>query len=281
MKFTTLRCWPAFLAATLIATSALHADEPIRIVFQGGRSLPIEAVSIENGKVTVKTAQDGFTQGQTFDASLADHIYGERPAALNKGIALILMDKSREALAELEPIVASQKVTAGIPGNFWLEAARATTIAQAIAGTAGKWEPVAKEITAVTPGAGNDPVTALAKALTMPLTVKLEDRLAALADLSNDTAQADIAAYASFFRGNLLKKIKGREADALEAFNTISCLYPTGGSVLNGAGELNAADFLRLQNRRTEAVALLTSAARSAKGTAIADDANKRLESLK
>ena len=49
----------------------------------------------------------------------------EKPATLNPAIGLLLMDKPGDALKLLEPVLAEQRVTAEIPGNFWLEAARA------------------------------------------------------------------------------------------------------------------------------------------------------------
>jgi hypothetical protein len=51
--------------------------------------------------------------------------------------------------------------------------------------------------------------------------------------------------------------------------------------VINGAAELFAADLLTKQNRREEAVAVLQSATHDARGTVIADEAKKRLESSK
>jgi hypothetical protein len=61
----------------------------------------------------------------------------------------------------------------------------------------------------------------------------------------------------------------------------VGCIYPTGGMVITAAAELNAAEILATLNRRDEAIALLTSATRGAKGTVVGDEAAKRLESLK
>ena len=90
-----------------------------------------------------------------------------------------------------------------------------------------------------------------------------------------------MCAYASFFRGNLLKKEK-RNPEALEAYLFVPCLFPTGGLVLNAAAEIQAADFLTAQGgRREEATALLHSAVRDGVGTLLVKEADKRLESLK
>jgi tetratricopeptide (TPR) repeat protein len=72
-----------------------------------------------------------------------------------------------------------------------------------------------------------------------------------------------------------------KNAEALEAFLSVPCLYPSGGLIFNAAAELQAADLLAALGRREEAIALLESALRVSSGTVLADEANARLTSLK
>jgi hypothetical protein len=271
------------LAATATLFSfvpAARAADPLRVVFKGGRSLPVEALTVENGQFKVLAGQDNFTTGQTFKTDLADYISGEKPEAINRGVAFILLDKPVEAIAQLEPVLASQKATASVQGNYWIETARALLIAYARIGNNAKMEALGKELADATPETGTDPGMLLAKAITLPLSTKLDDRLNAFGDLTGDKNPVDVSAYAAFFRANALSRTK-REAETLQGYLVVPCLYPTGGSVINGAAELFASELLAKQSRREEAVALLQAAIHDAPGTAIADEAKKRLESLK
>ncbi len=272
----------ALLACTaaLLPLSWASAAEPIRVVFQNSRSIPLDAVSIQGENLVVKTAADGFNPGQSFPLATADHIFGERPEGVNAGIALVLNGKAGEALKLLEPVVASQRTSARIPGNHWMEAAKAALIAYALDGNTVKCNEIGKEISDATPAQGIDPFVSLGKALLLPASSKVEARETALKDLTTDNLPADVAAYASFFRGNLLKGAK-RTEEALESYLMVPCLYPAGGMIINAAAEIQAAEILAGLNRREEAVALLGSAVRDSAGTLLSADANKRLESLK
>jgi len=266
------------LAACQITTSG--AAEPARVVFQNGSSIPVTAVALQGANLVVINATDGYSQGQVIPAQSADHIYGEKPAEVNQGVALILSDKPKDGLKLLEPIVASHKGTAKIPGNFWLEAARAALVGYALSGNTARCSEIGKEISDATPAQGIDPFVSLGKALGMAATVKADDRVIALKDLTVGNQPADVSAYASYFCGNLLLDAK-RNPEALEAYLSVTCLYPTGGLILNAASELKAADMLTALGRREEAVALVNSALRVSGGTVLAEEAKKRLESLK
>jgi hypothetical protein len=267
--------------ATLLSFSSVsRAADPLRIVFKGGRSLPVDAVTIENGQFKVLAGQESFTTGQMFKTDLADYISGEKPEAINRGVAFILMDKPVEAIAQLESVLNAQKVTASIQGNYWIETARALLVAYARIGNNAKMDALGKELAEATPESGTDPGMLLAKAISLPPSTRLDERLAAFGDLLDDKNPTDVAAYAAFFRANALVKTK-KEGEALQGYLTVPCLYPTGGSVINGAAELFASEALAKQSRREEAVALLRAAINDARGTAIADEAKKRLESLK
>lgn len=267
----------------LLITLPLHCAfaENLDVVLQNGRSIPVSALSLEGDKFVVKTAVEGFNAGQALPLSMADHIYGDKPAEINQAIALILTGKPKEAQALLKPVVSSHRITAKISGNFWLDAARALLVAYAVDGSATETTSIGKEISDATPAQGIDPFNSLGKALLMPvLTTSSEDRAIALSALITDNMPADLCAYASFFRGNILRKDK-KNAEALEAYLAVPCLYPSGDLILNAAAELQAADLLNEPKRREEALALVQSALRASTGTLLADEANKRLTSLK
>lgn len=282
----------ALLACAVVALplSWAGAAEPIRIVFQNGRSVPISSVTLQDDKLTITAAVDGFTPGQVFPLAMADHVYGEKPADFNPAIALLLAGNPEEAIKRLEPIITAQRITAKIPGNFWLDAARATLIAYAVTGNASKCAEIGKEISEATPAQGSDPFVSLGKALLLPTTTSTQDRLVALGDLTTDNLPADVCAYASFYRGNLLASIKRspdpakalkENSDTLEAYLTVPCLFPSCGMILNSFAEFKAAELLITLDRREEAIALLNSSVRSSVGTSVAAEATKRLESLK
>ncbi len=272
----------ALLACVAIALpcAAALAAEPIRVVFQNGRAVPLSSLALQGNNLTLTTPVEGFTPGQIFPRESADHIFGDKPSEINPAIALLLMGKPSDALKLLEPIVISQRVSAQMPGNFWLEAARAALVAYALDGNPTKCAEIGKEVSEATPVQGIDPFVTLGKALMMPASIKVADREVALRDLTTDNLPADVCAYASFFRGNLLKQAK-RDKEALEAYLMVSCLFPTGGMILSGVAELNASEYLKTMNRREEAVALLKSASSHTAGTLVVAEANKRLESLK
>lgn len=269
------------LAATLAAVFPASAQEATRFVFQNGRSVPITAAAINGDKLEIKAAAEGFSPGQSFPLASVDHVYGVKPAGINQGLALLLTGKQDDARRLLTPIVASEKVTAKFPGNFWVEAARALLLAEALRGDSTVCTALAKDIADATPEQGTDPFAPLSKAILMPaLTTKASDREVAYRDLLIDTQPADVSGYASYFRACLLVEEK-RKPEALEAFLTTPCLYPSAGLVITAACELKAADILIEMKRPDEALALANSAARGAAGTVLAEEAKKRIDSLK
>lgn len=273
---SALLAWALAPALTTLSDAA----DAARVVFQNGKSIPIGALTLQGDNLVVQTESDGFKTGQTFPFQSADHVYGEKPAAVNKAVALLLMGKPKDAQKLLEPVVAEHRITAKIPGNFWLESARALLVAHAVNGDSKECVEIGKEISDAAPGQGVDAFVTLSKALLLPATAKAEERELALRDLTTGNQPAEVCAYASYFRGNLFKKEK-RNPEALEAYLAVPCLFPSGGLILNAAAEIQAADFLTQEGRRVESTALLNSALRDAPGTILADEANKRLESLK
>jgi tetratricopeptide (TPR) repeat protein len=259
--------------------SAVASADAVSIVFANNKSLPLDALTLQNGKFTVKTPTDGFP-ATPFNEELASHISGDKPPEIDQAIGLLLMNKPLDAIALLDPLMEKHKITARIPGNYWVETARAALVAYSINRSTTKCEEIGKALSDATPAAGDDPQIALSKAMLTPLSVKIDDRIAALAALASDSSPAEVSAYACFFRGNLLKTAK-RLPEALEAYLSISGVYPTCGRVLNGAAELNGAELLANMKRRPEALLLLDAAARDAKGTAIGAEAEKRIPLVK
>ena len=292
MSFTshTFRLALLACAAATLPMPTAGAAEPARIVLQNGRSVMVSSVALQGDKLVVNAPGEGFAQGQIIALETVSHVFGERPAELNPAIALLLTNKPGDAAKLLEPILVAHRVTAKLPGNFWLEAARAALVAYAVEGNAAKVTELGKEISDATPAPGSDPFVSLGKALMLPSSTKATDREVAFRDLTTDNLPADVCAYASFYRANLLKSAK-RSADAaatlkqdmdtLEAYLTVPCLFPTGGMILNGVAQLEASAYLGNIERREERVALLKSSIHYSAGTLVAVEANKRLESLK
>jgi hypothetical protein len=277
-------------AAAVLPLPLANAAEPIRIVFQNGRSVAVSAVTLQGDVLAMVAVSDGFGSGQVFPLTSADHVYGVKPAEIDPAIALLLMDKPTEALHLLEPVIASQRVTARIPGNFWLEAARAALVAYAVDGNAAKCQEIGKQISEATGVPGTEPFVSLGKALLLPGSTKISDREVALRDLTTDNLPANVCAFASLYRANLLNGMKRdgnpdkalkQNMEVLNAYLMAPCLFPSGSMILNGVAELKAAELLATLGRRDEAVALLKSSARNSAGTLVAVEANKRLDSLK
>ncbi len=266
---------------TCVAVATTHAAEPLRIVLNNGRAIPLSAVTLQGNGLTLTGPLEGYTVGQIFPLESVDHISGDKPTEIGLAIALLLSDKPTNALKLLEPIVESQRVSAKISGNFWLEAARASLVAYALMENSAKCSQIGKEIAEATPQAGNEPFEALGKALLLPSTTSSADRETAFSDLTLNHLPADVCGYAAYFRGNSLKVTK-KNAAALESYLMVPCLFPTGNTILNAAAELKASEILAaLPDRREEAVALLHSCSDYAPGSVLAVEANKRLESLK
>lgn len=261
-------------------TAAAEDVQPLRIVFQGGRTVSLEALKVEGDQFVVVAAEGDLTVGQKVPVTAADHMFGDKPAAVNEGIALMLLRNPEQAIATLEPVLESQKVTASVPGNFWVESARGAVLAYADMANGPKVEALLKELKDVNKEKGTDTLADLAKVLMLPAATKIEQKVAAFDALINDVSPTDVAAYATYFKGEALKKAK-QDAEASQSYLVAPTLYPTGNGVLNGAAELNASEFLIRKNRVNEAVNLLNSAARSAPNTSVATEAQKRLQSVK
>ena len=263
----------ALSSAPLIASSAV-------LGFQNGRTVPLNAVDVAQDKVVIKAAAEGFNHGQAFPLTAVSHVFGERPPELNQAIALLLVEKPQDAIAKLEPVAATHRVSAKIAGNFWTESARALLVAYALMGDAARATQIGKDISDATPAQGSDPFVSLGKALLMPSSASFEDRDMALKDMTTDNLPADVAAYATFFRAKLLKEQK-KNPEALQAYLSVPGLYPAGGLIINAAAEIHAASLLEMLNRREEAGVLVKSALIVCEGTILAEQANKLLESLK
>lgn len=264
----------------LLALGGGQAEVPPHLVLANGRAVPLASVALQANGFVVKTATPDFVANAIIPAASVDHVSGDKPAETNQAVALLLMGRQDEALKLLEPILANHKDTAKLPGNFWMEAARAAVVAHAANGDAAPAGELAKAIAEVTPAQGADPISGLVRALVMPASVEFKERVEALRAQAGPKLPADVSAYASFYRAELLLKRK-LQAEALEAFLSITCLYPSGGLVLDGVAQFRASELLVAAGRRDEALALIQSALRRLKGTAAEAEANKLLESIK
>jgi predicted Zn-dependent protease len=272
----------ALLAVTLAASQAAHAaaPEPMRIVLLNGRSIPITSVQLQAENLIVTTAFESFAKDQIIPFAIADHVFGPQPAELKQAVAQLLTGQAKEARKLVEPLVSQHRITAKIPGNYWIASARTLLLASAVMGDAAKCTEIGKELSEVTSSKGSDPFVALGRALLLPAATKAEERKIALSDLTNaNSLQAEVCAYAAFYLGNLHREAK-RNDKALEAYLSVPCLYPSGGLVILAAAEIQAAELLSALSRPLEAVALLNSAVRDAAGTPLVDEAAKLLKSL-
>jgi len=242
--------------------------------------VPLSAVALKGDNYEVKTEFGKYVVGDKIPVTSVDHVFGDKPPAINQAIALLLMGKSTDARKLLAPVLAEHKDSAKLPGNFWLEAARVTLVANGIEGATPQCDILGKDISAATGVSRPDPFIALSKALLMRNTVKIAEREAALKAQTTDAQPADVCAYASFFLAGLLESEK-RSDEALEAYLAVPCLFPSGGMVVNGVSLFKAAQFLTDEGRRFEAVGMVENAMRYTKDTAARDEASKLYESIK
>lgn len=264
----------------LLAAAAVRAAIPTQLVLQNGRYIPIAAVGLQGDKFVVSTATPEFPVGFVIPVATVDHVFGDKPVEINQAIALLLAGEPNDALRLLEPLLLQHKDTAKLPGNFWLESARAALVANSLYRKAPASEALVKGISDATPAQGRDPMGELSTALLLPEATKIGERIDLLVALATDTQPADLCAYASYFSGELLKKAK-REPEALQAYLSVTCLYPSGGMIITGAAQFKAAEILAGMSRGEEALALVTSALRRLKGTTLAEPATQLLQSLK
>lgn len=283
--FFRFLCGPAVLALALSPFASAQDGEvkdAISIVFTlngVSKSIPIDNLGLQGEKFTVKTPAEGLP---TIPLNLewASHVSGSEPVQISEAVGLLLMNKPSDALALLDPIMETHKITAKVPGNYWLKAARAALVAHSINRATSKCAEIGKEISDATPIAGDDPSVSLSNVMLTPLSVSINDRIKAYADLANDSSPPEVSAYASYFRGNLLKTAK-RNKEALEAYLTIPAVYPTCGRVIVAAAALNAGELIAAMNRRDEAILYLEDAKREGKGTAVGAEAEKRIPLVK
>ncbi len=272
MSFSRGSAILATIISAIAAPLSTAADEVVLVV--GTRTIPVDGVKLEGNKFVLKAPIEGIPA--SFDANLVSHVSGEKPPQIDEAVGLLLMNKPSDALKLLEPVLEKHQASAKVPGNYWIPAARAALVGYSINRSSARCEEIGKAISDATPEPGDDPSVALSRAMLTSLSVSINDRIGALAVLASDTSPAEVAAYSCFFRGNLLKTAR-KPAEALDAYLTISAVYPTCGRVLCAAGELNAAELLGNLGRREEAVIMLETARRDGRGTALAAEAEKRI----
>jgi hypothetical protein len=269
----------ALLAGSIVSLSA--QNEPgCQLVLRTGRSIPLSAVASQGDNFVVRSPAAGFTEGAVIPGDTVSHVSGEKPMALSIGTAQLLMGRSSEAIKTLESSVNSLRPTARISGNYWIHAARVLALAYALERETAKIDPLVKEISDATSAQGHDPIDRLTKALSISIASGIDARVSALNDLISETNPVEISAFASYFKGRLLEENK-RIDEALKSYLTVGCLYPSGNVLATSAAELHTGILLSArEDRRDEAVAILKSALAGSAGTAIGEEAAKRIESL-
>ena len=238
-------CWHARPATLPLRGRA--RPEPIRIVFQNGRSVPVSARGAARRQARRQDRRGGIhRQGQTFPLESADHVYGDKPAELNPAIALLLTGKPAEALKLLEPVVAAApdhrenpgKLLAGSrPRRAW--SPTPSTATPPSAPTSARKSPTPPRLRA------SIRLSHSARPCCCPSSTKVEDRAIALEDLTTDNLPADVCAYASFFRGNCSRTPNGADPTTPQTgqkpsrpISMVPCLFPSGGMILNAVAEL-------------------------------------------
>jgi tetratricopeptide (TPR) repeat protein len=271
---------PALFAGIFAALApAARAAVPPHLILQNGRAVPVSAIALQGGQFVVKTTTPEFAANTAIPMAQADYISGDKPAEINQAIALLLTGQPREAAKLLDPLLAEHQCTNKLPGNFWLEAARAAAVAHALDANPKVAGDLVKAISEATPAQGTDPYYNLVRELSQPGSAKLQDRLDAFNVIAKDNLPADLCAYAAFFRAELLREHK-RDAEALEGYLTVSCLFPSGGLTINGTARFRAAELLVTMKRRDEALALATSSLRCIRGTAVEAPLKKLMDSI-
>jgi hypothetical protein len=271
---------PAALLAGSVFSLPAQEEPGCQLVLRTGRSIPLSAVASQGDNFVVRAPAAGFAEGAVIAGDAISHVSGEKPMALSIGTAQLLMGRAGDAVKTLEPSVDSLRPTSRISGNYWIHTARVLSLAYALNRETAKIEPLVKEISDTTPAQGHDPIDRLAKALSISIASGIDDRVRALNDLISETNPVEISAFASYFKGRLLEENK-RNDDALKSYLTVGCLYPSGNVLATSAAELHTGILLSTkEGRRDEAVAILKSALAGAAGTAIGEEAAKRIESL-
>lgn len=275
---------PSFLitavsAVLLTSTVVLHAQDSgsgLRLSLVGGRSLPLESVTYSKGVFTVTKADAGLNAGQTFDAKLAESISGDAPPALAKAEALLFLDDARGAIKLLEPILTSQKASAPVAGNFWVEAAHIAAVAYAVSGDAAKAKAVVSDIKDLVPGYSGTTLGSLVDTLG---STKRDTKAQTLGSIAKDEGAPLASALATYFLGQELKLAK-KNREAIEAYLTVSSIFSDVSRTLNAASEFRAAELISMTSKgRDEGVKLFQAAAQDGPNTAIAEAAQKRLAS--
>lgn len=267
-------------ASRLSADPAPQARQVPQVVLQNGRVVPLSMLALDGDQYVVKGEVAGFQRGAVIPLDSVDHVFGGAPEELHRATALMLSGRPGDAFQLLVPIMRDHKDAARIPGNHWVVAARLALVAKALLGDGPGCEELRQGIAGAAKERRIEPFTLLEKALRIPVPARAEEREAALGGLAMDDLPAEVCALACFFRAELLQRDK-RNAEALEAYLMIPCLFPSGGRVLTGMGQLRAAQMLAEQGRREEAVALVRAAIRNTRGTTAEQTAEKLLQTVK
>ena len=262
------------------------------LILKGGIVLPLDAVQIAEGRVTVAKDIPGFTTSQSFPAETVDRVAGAEPAAFRQAVAELLLGTPEHAIALVKPILEQQRPTAAMPGNFWVEAMRLNILAHALANRTSKLDELAKDLSQTAKKeASGDATAELAQLIIAPGANKGEARAKSFRSFVNELRPAELNGIALYFAADALGKAR-KDDDALDAFISVQSLYPTAGPSVVAACEYRSAELILKLNRnpeqpetktssKSEALAGFQSAAEYGAGTAIAKLAEEKVKSLK
>lgn len=174
---------------------------PLRIVFQQGVAIPIDALELQGEELVTTREVSGTPAGTRIPLGDGIYVTGAKPAGTTNGLALLLENKPAEALAQLGPVLNSHLVTARTPGNFWVDTARIAAVAYSMNGDASGLQQVA-DILESTQGAA-DPMIAVAEELSKESIFTAEAKVERLLEKVNDANPTIVNALIYYFVGEL------------------------------------------------------------------------------
>lgn len=279
MKFRLIT--PLCIAMIGMASAADEAEAP-RLVFRSGitfRSVPVSALRAEGGNFVLTQAVDNLAANTQIPATSVLRVSGGEPEEITKATALMLTGAPGAAIKLLDPLLQSQRATATVPGNFWVNAARMKIVAAAMEGDAKTVDSTSTDLVN-TSKLTTDPTPSLGQIILESRLGKLEERLQRFDDFVNENRPPRINGLAQYLRADILAGFK-RDKEALDGFLTVPALNPTASAVVVAACEFRAAQLLTKMGRKAEAIASYEAIVGSVPGTALAEKSSEILKSLK
>lgn len=279
------------LALSLTCARAEDDEESQTVILKGGAVIPLDAVQIAEGKITVTKEVPGFVADQSYPAETIDRIGGAEPVAFRKAVAEMLVGNPVEAVRLVAPIIDQQRSTAAIPGNFWVEAMRISMLGNALAGRNSKVDEIARDLNQNgKKEAAGDSTAELARLICSPSNPKPDVRVKDLSLFANELRPAELNGIALYLAADILAK-DHRDEQALDIFISVPAIYSTSGPSVVAACEYRTAELILRLNRnpeipdsktssKSEALAIYKSAAAYGADTAVAQLATEKIKSM-